>query len=227
MKSCRQSSGERTLTVSHTYATAGIYTIALTVKDNKGGYVAGSGTIASPSGAYVANSSKTGPATFGFTSKYSTGSDKKTSTTHVGTTAFQFKLSNLDFRSTKYDWMVVSGPKVIYKGTGTINKKGTYMFMLSAIDGQIQGGNGIDTFRIKIIDKTSGKLVYDNLIGAGDDANPTRCLPAGPSPSPNLKYTLFFVLKDRIHRIKRKKYIIVSLRSEPEDKYRLKIIIYS
>lgn len=190
--------GDRTVTLSHAYATAGIYTIALTVKDNKGGvsdpflapsyiviydpkggYVAGSGTITSPTGAYVANPSMTGPATFGFTSKYSTSTGKKTSTTPVGTTAFQFKLGNLDFRSTKYDWMVVSGPKVIYKGTGTINKKGTYMFMLSAIDGQIQGGNGIDRFRIKIVDKTSGKLVYDNLIGAADDANPTTVLTSG------------------------------------------------
>jgi len=104
----------------------------IVIYDPKGGYVAGSVTIASPSGAYVANPSLTGPATFGFTSKYSTSTGKKTSTTPVGTTAFQFKLGNLDFRSTNYYWMVVSGPKVIYKGTGTINKKGTYMFILNS-----------------------------------------------------------------------------------------------
>lgn len=44
---------------------------------------------------------------------------------------------------------------------------------------EFPGGNGKDTFRIKIVDKTSGKLVYDNLIGAADDANPTTVLTSG------------------------------------------------
>ncbi len=59
---------------------------------------------------------------------------------------FRYQVADLDFRSTKYDWMVVAGHKVIYKGTGTINKKGQYAFMLSAIDGQLSGGGGTDKF---------------------------------------------------------------------------------
>jgi hypothetical protein len=89
-----------------------------------------------------------------------------------------FKLANLDFRSNKYDWMTISGPKVIYKGYGTINRKGTYGFMVSAIDGQLPGGGGMDKFRIKIWDKFTGYIVYDNQ-GGDDLANPTMAITSG------------------------------------------------
>jgi len=45
--------------------------------------------------------------------------------------------------------------------------------MLTAIDGQINGGGGSDKFCIKIWDKTDNALAYDNQIGKdefGDDA---------------------------------------------------------
>jgi hypothetical protein len=48
------------------------------------------------------------------------------------------------------------------------------------IDGQISGGTGTDKFRIKIWDKNNGDaVVYDNQMGAGEDADPTTELGGG------------------------------------------------
>jgi hypothetical protein len=51
--------------------------------------------------------------------------------------------------------------------------------MLSAIDGQVSGGGGTDKFRIKISNKTSGIMVYDNQKDASDDAAPTTVIGGG------------------------------------------------
>ena len=98
----------------------------------------------------------------------------------TGNTEFQFKVANLNFHSTAYQWLVVAGPKAQYKGWGTINGAGNYGFMLTAIDGQVAGGGGVDKFRIKIWDKNNGDaIVYDNQLNAVDDADPTTALGGG------------------------------------------------
>jgi hypothetical protein len=51
--------------------------------------------------------------------------------------------------------------------------------MLTAIDGQVNGGGGTDKFRIKIWDKTTDAIVYDNQMGATDDAQPSTVLGGG------------------------------------------------
>jgi hypothetical protein len=95
----------------------------------------------------------TGKATFGFVSKY-----KKGATVPDGNTEFQFKAGNLNFHSTRYDWLVVNqgGTNAQFKGSGTINGAGEYQFMLWAGDGSP------DTFRIKIWDADTEVVVYDN-----------------------------------------------------------------
>ena len=76
--------------------------------------------------------------------------------------------------------MVVAGARAQYKGTGTINGGGNYGFMLTAIDGAISGGGGIDKFRIKIWDKNNGgAIVYDNQLGADDTGNAATALGGG------------------------------------------------
>jgi hypothetical protein len=53
----------------------------------------------------------------------------------------------------------------MYKGVGTVNGEGSYKFLITARDGQISGGDGIDTFRIKIwYDDGFGNsvIVFDN-----------------------------------------------------------------
>ena len=190
--SVSQSQGSSNFESSHVYNSADIYTVTFTVKDNnggidtqqasnyvvvynpEGGFVTGGGWINSPAGAYVPDNTLTGKATFGFVSKYQKGA-----TVPTGNTEFQFKVANLNFKSTSYDWLVVAGSKAKYKGTGTINGAGNYGFMLSAVDGAIKG-DGIDKFRIKIWDKESNDIIiYDNEVGIAEDAEPSTTIGGG------------------------------------------------
>jgi hypothetical protein len=89
----------------------------------------------------------------------------------TGNTEFQFQDGNLNFHSENFNWLVVSGYKAQFKGTGTINGAGSYDFTLTAYDGDI-GGNGqtgCDRFRIIISDHTTGTVVFDNRMGAPMD----------------------------------------------------------
>ena len=164
---------------SHSYGAfgAGIFDIIVTVTDDDGasasdtvmvivydpnaGFVTGGGWIMSPAGAYFADPSLTGKATFGFVSKY-----KKGASIPTGNTEFQFHAGGLNFHSSTYDWLVVNkgGTNAQYKGTGTINGAGLYKFMLWATD------DSPDTFRIKIWED-GGADIYDNgvdqAIGSG------------------------------------------------------------
>ncbi|MCW5979114.1 MAG: PKD domain-containing protein [Bryobacteraceae bacterium] len=168
---------------AHTYAQPGVYTVTATVTDShdardtrtfeyiviydaSAGFVTGGGWINSPAGAYVADPSLTGKATFGFVAKYNKGA-----TVPSGQTEFQFHVASFNFKSASYDWLVVSGAKAQFKGSGTVNGAGNYMFLLTATDGNISGGGGVDKFRIKITDKSTGALVYDNVANASDDIN--------------------------------------------------------
>jgi hypothetical protein len=116
----------------------------------------------------------TGKANFGFVSKYQKGA-----TTPSGNTEFQFHAAKFNFSSTNYQWLVVAGAKAQFKGTGTVNDAGNYGFLLTAIDGQINGGGGVDKFRIKIWDIATGAVVYDNQMGAADNADPTTAIAGG------------------------------------------------
>jgi hypothetical protein len=52
----------------------------------------------------------------------------------------------------------------------------------TAIDGQVNGGNGEDKLRIKIWDKATGAMIYDNQVGAGntsETADPTSVIAGG------------------------------------------------
>jgi len=85
----------------------------------------------------------------------------------------------MNFHSNVYDWLVISGARAQFKGTGTINDAGEYGFLLTAIDGQINGGGGVDKFRIKIWDKVTGTIMYDNQTGVAETADPTTALAGG------------------------------------------------
>jgi hypothetical protein len=95
----------------------------------------------------------------------------------TGDTEFQFQAGNLKFKSRSYYWMVISGTtKAQYKGQGTINGSGDYEFLLTSTDGDNFQVKKPDTFRIKIWERATGNVVYDNQVGAGDDAEPTTVL---------------------------------------------------
>ncbi|MCI0460501.1 MAG: PKD domain-containing protein, partial [Gemmataceae bacterium] len=196
-----QGSGSGSVSNTYTFTTPGVYRVQLTVTDDdggagtattinttgsaldalvvlydpNGGIVTGGGWIHSPAGAYTADPNLTGKANFGFVSKYRPGA-----TTPSSQTEFQFKAGNLNFHCSSYEWLVVSGAKARFRGTGTVNGASGYSFELTAWDGQATGGGGVDRFRIKIWQGNQGNaVVYDNQLGAPDGADPTTALGGG------------------------------------------------
>ncbi|UUU26461.1 family 43 glycosylhydrolase [Streptomyces sp. DSM 40750] len=145
----------------HTYTKAGIHRPVVTVTDDEGasdsrtlaelivydraaGPAAGDGSYTSPAGR----------ASFSFTAKYNWFS-----TVPSGKAAFDFDRGKLKFRSTGSDWLVVTGSKAVYQGSGTVNGTSGYAFRITATDGP-------DTFRIKIWKKSDGEVVYENTDAA-------------------------------------------------------------
>ena len=166
---------------THSYTAAGVYTINVCVKDATGangcssvwivvydasaGFVTGGGWIDVPAGSYTANPTLKGRANFGFNSQY-----KKNAIVPTGETEFNFQVGNMNFHSTAYTWLVVSGYKAQYKGTGTINGSGNYDFTLTAYDGDISGGGGVGKFRIRITGANNGNaVIFDNNISKPTD----------------------------------------------------------
>ena len=90
---------------------------------------------------------------------------------------FRFHAGDLNFHSTAYQWLVVAGAHAKFKGRGTINGSGDYGFMITATDGDVQGGGGVDKFRIKITD--SDGIAYDNKMGLSDDSNEATAIGGG------------------------------------------------
>ena len=186
-----ESNGSGSASGSYTYMEAGVYVVKMTVTDDDGdagsalyqyvvvydpaaGFVTGGGWIDSPAGAFAADPTLTGKASFGFVSKY-----KKGANVPSGNTQFEFKAAQLNFHSTSYDWLVVAGAKGKFKGSGTINGAGDYGFMLTATDSNVSGGGSVDTFRIKIWDKMTDEVVYDNQMGAPEDSDAGTALGGG------------------------------------------------
>jgi hypothetical protein len=167
----------RTARGSHDYRMPGVYTITVTVTDAagaldqasfgfivvydpSGGFVTGGGWILSPPGACLSSPTLKGKANFGFVSKYKRGAMVPT-----GVTQFTFHGDGLSFHSLSYQWMTVAGPHVRFQGLGKIDGEGDYGFLVAVTDGERLGGEGVDTFRIIIWDKTTDETIYDNLPG--------------------------------------------------------------
>jgi len=178
---------------SHVYSEIGVYDVVIIVVDDNGGeastewfivvystssndgFVTGGGWVIANPGSFPSDPTLTGRCNFGFVSKY-----KKGCNTPDGNTEFQFQTANLNFHSQTYEWLVVAGAKAMYKGVGTINGAGNYGFKLTAVDGQINGGGGVDKFRIKIWDQdNSNVVVFDNNLGAPDGQDPSTILGGG------------------------------------------------
>jgi len=186
-----ETNGVGTVSGNHSYVSAGVYVITLTITDNHeaaatavfqyvvvydlaGGFVTGSGWFNSPAGAYALDLDLAGKAQFGFVSRYQKGASLPS-----GQTEFQFKAGDLSFRSKAYDWLVIAGPKAQFKGQGTVNESDGYGFLLTVTDHQVNGGGSVDKFRIKIWEQSSGEVVYDNQIGADETADPSTAISGG------------------------------------------------
>ncbi|WP_338894697.1 family 43 glycosylhydrolase [Streptomyces sp. TG1A-60] len=162
---------------AHGYRKAGIHRPVITVTDDDGasvgtrlpelivydraaGSASGAGRFASPAGAFPAGPELTGKAAFSFGAKYT-----KKATVPTGKAVFSFAKgkgkgkSKLKFRSTGSDWLVVTGSKAVYQGSGKVDGKNGYTFRITATDRP-------DTFKIKIWKKSTGKVVYANTTAA-------------------------------------------------------------
>ena len=192
--------GSHNLVRSHTYSSADVYQINVSVDygeqftqvgvidfvviyDGSGGFVTGGGWINSPPSAYTPNDPNdplvTGKAHFGFMSKYKKGQSAPT-----GSTNFRFAAGDLEFDATSYDWMIISGANARYKGEGTVNGgSDLYKFMVTALDADIAGaGITQDGFRIKIWQEDSSGaaiVLYDNGLGVDDSTGSGGTTPLG------------------------------------------------
>jgi hypothetical protein len=184
--SVTESNGAGTVAGEHSYLVPGVYTVRVTVTDDdgdhgesilefiviynpSGGYLTGVGSIDSPATAYAANPDLTGPANFGMFVRYA-------GSALTGKAQFSFPAGNLLFRSTSFDWLVVSGDDAVYRGQGTINGRGHYGFIVTVFDGQNTGT--ADRYRIRIWDMDNGNAeIYDN--GYIVDSEPTQAISSG------------------------------------------------
>jgi uncharacterized repeat protein (TIGR01451 family) len=187
---------------TYTFKDPGVYKVTLKVTDNSGatswvdtqddleaivvvydpasGYAIGGGWIYSPLGALLSNPGMTGKLSFGFNSKFFKGA-----TNPKGESQLDFLLGNLDFNALNYDYLVIDKARAQFKGFGKINGVSGYDFIVTVIDGSLPGGGGVDKFRIKIWEKTTGIIVYDSQPGASDAADPI--LPIGPNGDISIK----------------------------------------
>jgi hypothetical protein len=168
-----------------TFASAGVYAVQITVQDDDGGsdtrtatgrvvvydptagWVTGGGWIASPEGAFAAAPSVTGKLTFGFVARYQTATSSPD-----GYAEFKLQLAHLDFRSTSLDWLVVGDGTAQLRGRGNVNGGGDYEFALTAVD-----GGASDAIRIRIWNRLTGDVVYDN--------QPAESIESGVAPAVN------------------------------------------
>jgi len=125
----------------------------LAIYDPNGPFVTGEGWIRSGSGKVE----------FEFNAKY-----HKDSTVPSGDTNVDLQAADMHFRSTSYEWLVVSGSRAQIKGSGKINGKGDYGILLTAIDGKISDEDRMDRVRLKIWNKADGVIIYDNVPAASD-----------------------------------------------------------
>jgi uncharacterized repeat protein (TIGR01451 family) len=143
--------------------------------DVTGGFVTGGGYILQPAaGAYPAAIGAGAKNNYGFNAKYKNGASVPT-----GELEFQFKPGNINLHGMSFDWLVITtmsngNMKAQGQGSGTNNGTGSFGFLVTTTD-----GGSHDTFRIRIWDKTTGFVIYDNESGVADSVPPTTVAAGG------------------------------------------------
>ena len=141
------------------------------IYDPNGGYTYGGGYYDSPAGALRSNPSAEGKASYGFTVNYF-----KNSTNPKGETQFEFKVGDFEFNALNFDYLAINNTMGQFKGTGKIiGGQSGVSFIMTVADGQLDG-TGIDKIRMKIYNKNTGVIFYDNQPGANDASLPTQAV---------------------------------------------------
>jgi len=146
------------------------------------------GVVTSPKGAYYPAPAQGGLDIFAVRSQYLKGSMVSSSYCNFNYNSGSLRGDDLLFLSYSSDWMVVSGNKAYYQGTGMLmdKKAGSspkytngYKFLFSAIDGDTIKPKTKDKFRIKIWHPATGTVKYDNGLGAAIEADPKTTVNLG------------------------------------------------
>jgi hypothetical protein len=146
------------------------------IYDPNGGYTYGGGWFASPPGALMSDPTATGKGNFGFTVNY-----YKNATLPKGETQFEFKVGTLEYNALNFEYLSIAGYKAVFKGSGKIiGGQSGISFTMYVIDGALDG-SGVDKVRLRIYNKNTAQLYYDNEPGKSDAANPTTPVGAGSS----------------------------------------------
>ena len=176
-----------TVTGAYTFGEPGVYRVAMNVTDNTGktATVTNAGDLEAlvvvydPAGGYVAGggwlSAASGKTTFGLSSKYHSNARNP-----KGEVQLTFGAGR-QFDANTLDYLTISGPRAQVSGFGKLDGSAGYNFLVSMIDGQAEGGGGVDRIRIKIWQKTTGQVIYDTQPGASDAADPTTAVGTGSS----------------------------------------------
>jgi hypothetical protein len=152
--------------ITHYSTTNGDIEEIIVVYDPNGGYTYGGGFYQSQPGALVADPVAEGKASFGFTINYRNATNPK------GETQFEFKVGSFEFNALTFDYLVISGAKAQFRGTGKIiGGQSGIGFSMTVIDGQLDG-SGADKIRMKIYNRATNAIIYDNQPGASDADDP-------------------------------------------------------
>ncbi|MGZ4097117.1 MAG: T9SS type A sorting domain-containing protein, partial [Bacteroidia bacterium] len=142
------------------------------IYDPNGGYAYGGGYYNSPAGALKSNPAATGKASYGFAVNY------KNAAKPQGETQFEFKSGSFEFNAVNFDYLAVNGAVAQFKGTGKITGGQSGIgFIMTVTDGALDGSN-VDKIRMKIYNKNTGAVIYDNQPGASDAAFPATAVGA-------------------------------------------------
>ena len=173
---------------SYKFSTAGVYKLQMNVIDQtgttsyantnndldaivviydpNGGNAFGGGWFNSPAGALAGNDTATGKASYGFAVNYRNAAKPK------GETQFEFKVGAFEFNALNFEYLSISGGKAQFRGTGKIiGGQSGIGFIMTVRDGAVDG-SGADMIRMKIYNRNTGHVYYDNQRGASDADDP-------------------------------------------------------